>query len=278
MRVQSYEIQLKKTGIPDGLLRFVFLTDYHNASQGADNDRILEAIDRMAPDAILCGGDMILGKPGASVEPARRLMLALAEKYPVFHGTGNHEYRTKIYPQTYPGMYEAYRKPLEEAGVIFLENSHSKVQICQLPVTIYGFDMDRFYYHRFRRRRLPLGELEASLGQVDQKSVSILLAHNPAQMDTYLTWGADLSLCGHYHGGLMRLGRHRGLISPDFRLFPPNAHGLFRRKESYLLVGAGLGDHTLPLRIHNPRELVEVRMRIQGDKPRKEIGTAWQFR
>ncbi len=262
--VHPYELKLKKTGLQSGFLCFAFLTDFHNASQGADNDRILEAIDGMKPDAILCGGDMIVGKPGSSVEPAKGLMLALADRYPVFHGTGNHEYRTKIYPKTYPGMYEAYRKPLEEAGVIFLENSHITVPIRQFPVTVYGFDMDRFYYHRFKRRKLPLREMEASLGPPNRQEINILLAHNPAQMDTYLEWGADLTLCGHYHGGIMRFGDHRGLISPNFQLFPPNAHGLFQREDRYLLVGAGLGEHTLPLRIHNPRELVEVRWKILG--------------
>ena len=269
--VNTYEIKQKKTGLPSGFLRFAFLTDYHNASDGADHDRILAAIREMEPDAILCGGDMIVGKPDHSVDPARRLMLALADRYPVFHGTGNHEYRTRIYPETYPGMYEAYRRPLEEAGVIFLENTCARIQIRQLPVTIYGFDMDRFYYHRFKRRRLPLQEMEDSLGEVDGQGVSILLAHNPAQMDTYLAWGADLTLCGHYHGGIMGLGEHRGLISPDFRLFPANAHGLFRKNDSFLLVGAGLGEHTLPLRIHNPRELIEVKVNIRGADEEGEI-------
>ena len=36
------------------------------------------------------------------------------------------------------------------------------------------------------------------------KDYSILMAHNPAYMDAYKKWGADLILSGHLHGGLVR--------------------------------------------------------------------------
>ena len=42
----------------------------------------------------------------------------------------------------------------------------------------------------------------------------------------------------------MRLGEHRGLVSPDFRLFPGDVHGLFRRGGKSVIVSAGLGEHT----------------------------------
>ena len=67
-----------------------------------------------------------------------------------------------------------------------------------------------------------------------------------------------MTLCGHYHGGMVRFGRHHGLISPDFRLFPGNAYGLFRRGKSNVLVSSGCREHTIPLRIHNPREIVVI--------------------
>ncbi|MCA5959958.1 hypothetical protein LC724_04695 [Blautia sp. RD014234] len=73
--------------------------------------------------------------------------------------------------------------------------------------------------------------------------------------------------------GIMRLPFLGSVISPDFRLFPRYAYGEYRKKdntpakragrrqrvtgkEQIMITGAGLGEHTLPLRIDNPRELV----------------------
>ena len=82
-------------------------------------------------------------------------------------------------------------------------------------------------------------------------------------MNAYFQWGADVTLCGHYHGGVLRFGEHRGLVSPDFRLLP-RAHGLFRKNGKSVIIGAGLGEHTIPVRIHNPRELVILELTVRG--------------
>ncbi len=82
--------------------------------------------------------------------------------------------------------------------------------------------------------------------------------HSPKYGDTYFDWGADLILSGHYHGGIVRIGRHNGLLSPQLHPFPKFCCGDFHRKEQHMLVSAGAGEHTIPVRIHNPRELLMV--------------------
>ena len=262
--INSSHLYISTSGLGSETLRFAFVTDLHNQVSDGQGKRLLEMIRTQRPDAILCGGDMIVGKPHQTVEPALQFMLQLAKEYPVYCGTGNHEYRVKIYAETYPGMYEAYHGPLREAGVVFLENQDTYLCIRGIPIVIYGYDMDRFYYERFKRRFVSVSEMRSILGEPDGQAVSVLLAHNPAQMNTYFRWGADLTLCGHYHGGIVRLGEHRGLISPDFRLFPDNVHGLYEKNGKKIIVSAGLGEHTLPVRIHNPRELVMIELTIHG--------------
>ena len=56
----------------------------------------------------------------------------------------------------------------------------------------------------------------------------------------------------------MRIPFLGGVISPDLRLFPQILPGRIYREDRHLIVGAGLGEHTIPLRIFNPRELVAV--------------------
>lgn len=101
-------------------------------------------------------------------------------------------------------------------------------------------------------------ELDELLGRPSKEKFEILLAHTPKYAETYVKWGGDLIFSGHYHGGMMRLPFLGGVISPDFRLFPKYSKGQFTFGEQHLIVGAGLGEHTIPLRIWNPRELVMV--------------------
>ena len=116
--------------------------------------------------------------------------------------------------------------------------------------------MDRTYYNRFYRGPLPVSELTDHLGKPDPARYSILLAHHPAYRSSYASNGADLTLSGHYHGGVVGLGAHRGLVTPDFRLFSKNCRGLFLTGVTCQIISAGTGEHTIPVRIWNRRELI----------------------
>ena len=293
-----YRIQKKLPGKGSGLLRIAFFSDMHNACTPEEQEVLLGLLDKEKPALVLCGGDMIMAKRFQPAEEvtgnAIRFLTAVAEKYPLYCATGNHEYRATLYPDLYPGYREAFQEPLREAGAIFLENEKGtialrarakKASACitsknqaeaagikqnagnqvssgqdtihhtedvfsnqgepahtgkpgsgdlRIPVSIFGYDMDKYYYHRFIHRAPPLSEVNAAIDRPDPDRLNILLAHNPLQMQVWQTWGADLVLCGHYHGGVMRIGRHHGLISPDLRIFPGNAYGMFpdRRFES----------------------------------------------
>ena len=124
------------------------------------------------------------------------------------------------------------------------------------PEEIYGYAMDRTYYNRFYRGPLPVSELMDHLGKPDPARYGILLAHHPAYRSSYASYGADLTLSGHYHGGVVGLGAHRGLVTPDFRLFSKNCRGLFLTGGTCQIISAGTGEHTIPVRIWNRRELI----------------------
>ena len=68
-------------------------------------------------------------------------------------------------------------------------------------------------------------------------------------------------MSGHVHGGLMRLPVLGGVISPRLRLFPRYDGGRFERDKKVMILGRGLGTHTLPIRIFNPGELVVIHLK-----------------
>ncbi len=263
----NYTVRVKRTALGKQTIRTVFLTDLHNAAEPDETRAVLDLIDAANPDLVLCGGDMFIARPGYSVEPAVQFMKELAQRHTVWCGTGNHEYRAKIYPEQYGTMYAQYKMPLEEAGVIFLENKSAAVRCGDVTVRICGFDMPRRYYSRFQRSRMPVSVLCDRFGHPSRDELTILLAHNPAQIYAYLKWGADVTYCGHYHGGIMQLPGGRSLVGPDFRLFPRNAHGMTVKNRRHVIISAGIGEHTVSARINNPRELVvtDILVNSYGD-------------
>ena len=100
--------------------------------------------------------------------------------------------------------------------------------------------------------------LEKKLGRPDRSRFNILIAHNPSYFPAYAEFGADLVLSGHVHGGIARIPFLGGVISPALRLFPKYDGGRYREGESVMILGRGLGTHTIPVRFLNPGELVEV--------------------
>lgn len=241
-------------------LRFLFVSDLHNSLFGPGNCRLLQEMERLAPEAVLVGGDLVVAKPGYSMEVAMDFVREAARRFPVYYAPGNHEYRMRIYPETYGDMYPRYRRVLKEAGVEFLDNRKAELQTAVGRICLCGFTMDREYYRKGHRRKLPTEELERIFGRPSREAFTILLAHNPLQGDTYLDWGPDLTLSGHLHGGMVRLGG-RAVVSPDFTLFPKYGCGLYRKGNSRLIVSSGLGEHTIPVRLFNPRELVVIELK-----------------
>ena len=241
--------------------RFVLLSDLHNKQFGKENEKLFAAIEKLRPDGILMAGDMITAKIGQDMKPTLRFIQKLAAKYPVFYGQGNHEYRLELYPETYQDMFSELQAGLGGCGIEPMKNCH--VKLPQYGITIYGAEIERKYYQRFKTLPMDSDYLKNLLGNPDPGVFTILIAHNPEYFPEYEAWGADLVLSGHVHGGLMRLPFLGGVVSPAIRLFPKYDGGLFHGKTGRMILSRGLGTHTLPIRIFNPGELILVELEAE---------------
>lgn len=231
----------------------VVLSDLHNKRFGKENEFLLQAIREQKPDFILVAGDILTAKPKAKLEPAVNFLRELVKDYPVYYGNGNHEHRLKLYPETYGDMAVRYGKALEEIGISPLVNDH--IQLPEYGLCVYGAEIDRYYYKRFVARNMTSDYMETILGRPDENCYNVLLAHNPDYFPAYSAWGADLTVSGHVHGGIVRVPVWgKGVISPALRLFPKYDGGLFTENGKTMLLSRGLGTHTIPVRAFNPGE------------------------
>lgn len=234
----------------------VVLADLHNKRYGTDNEKLIGAIEGVNPDFVLTAGDILTAKPGKSYETALSFMKKLATKYPIYYGLGNHEYRMKIYREDYGDAFDRYIGELNNAGIHVLDNEWKERE----PFQITGVSIERLYYKRFYKIKMDDAYLKKEIGEASKKRYQILLAHNPEYFEEYAKWGADLVLSGHVHGGIMRLPLLGGVISPKLVLFPKYDGGMFKEKDSTMILSRGLGMHTIPIRIFNPGELVVIHL------------------
>lgn len=238
-------------------VRAVVLADLHNKSFGKDNQLLLETIEKEKPDVILVAGDIPTAKPKEELDVAVHLIEELAKKYPIYYGNGNHEHRMKLYPDVYGDMAQRYEEKLQEAGVYHLVNEKKTIE--GTGIAVYGSEIDRFYYKRFKVQDMEEDYMESILGKNDATEYNILLAHNPDYFPMYVKWNADLVLSGHVHGGMVRIPfLGKGVVSPNVRFFPKYDGGVFEEGKSKMILSRGLGMHTIPVRLFNPGELIVI--------------------
>ncbi len=264
--VTNYEFKDSKIRKP---LKAVFLSDLHCKMYGYGGTFLLEKIKEINPDIILIGGDMITAYPGRKYEHVEAFVKELTKSYPLVYAFGNHELRLKIYPEKYGDAWERYTKSLADAGIRITENDTVSVE--GTGVNIICFSADKRFYKRLETPEMDPGYITETVGRPDESKFNILLAHNPGYFEAYKAYGADLTLSGHLHGGVVRIpvpvskkarenGAHvmRGVLSPGFKFFPKYDGGRFDEDGRTMIISRGLGTHTLPFRIFNPGDLIVI--------------------
>ncbi len=240
-------------------LRIVVLADLHETVYGKDNKQLLSAVKELRPDLVLVAGDMVTADKKTDFASSAAFLKALAGEFPVYYGMGNHESRIAANCQEYGDGYEAYRRKLTKAGVIFLQNESTVLS--KYNIMLHGLELEEAYYYKLTKKKLPADYMEAKCGTCGGSYFHLLIAHNPEFFPQYADWGADLTVSGHVHGGIVRLPVLGGVISTSFRLFPNYDGGLFSGNGSFMIISRGLGSHTIPLRMFNPGECVVIDMK-----------------
>lgn len=129
-----------------------------------------------------------------------------------------------------------------------------------VPLYLAGADLAYGVYRDENRKFRNLqpytaADLENDLGR--RRGCTVLLAHNPLLLDSYAGWGADLVLCGHVHGGLVRLPFLGGVLSPERKFFPKYDKGLYEKDGTKMYVSGGIGKP----RLCNPPEISVIHLK-----------------
>ncbi len=245
-----YTVETTKVTSP---LRLVLLTDLHSCMYGEAQKDLLSAIAKEKPDAVCMVGDIFDDK--TPHQGAMELLDGIADTYPCFFVTGNHEHWSAE-DTVFKGLLASY-------GVTVLAGDVVSFVAGDQTVLLGGID-DPTGFVDMGSPGVPdketwYGQLAlTSQAAVDSPHFTILLSHRPEKTDAYTASPFDLVLSGHAHGGQVRLPfLPNGLFSPGEGYLPTYTGGVYNLADTTLIVSRGLCKNELP-RVFNPPEVVVV--------------------
>ena len=249
LTTRLYEVRSEKVREP---VRLVLLTDLHSCAYGAGQRKLLDAVEAQHPDLVLLGGDIVDDDPSLDEENAWTVVRALAERYPTFYVTGNHEF--------WGGRPEELKRRMEAYGATVLEGACETVIFQGQPLGICGVDDPAVGEESWEV------QLDRAAAEADPDYFNILLTHRPERVDRYEGKGFDLVLAGHTHGGQWRIpGLLNGLLAPNQGFFPQYAGGRYQIGESALIISRGLARESTRIpRLFDPPEVVVVDVLPEG--------------
>ncbi|MBI4828139.1 MAG: metallophosphoesterase [Nitrospinae bacterium] len=213
------------------------LSDIHvsESLRRADVERIVEITNSLSPDLIAITGDLVDGfveEMGDDVAPLKNLSAPLG----VFFVTGNHEYYWDL-----PG----WLAHAAGMGFTILNNEHRVVKRGGAKLLVAGVTD----YSAWQYSPSHASDPEKAFAGARERDFTLGLAHQPRSVDAMARAGADLTLCGHTHGGQFF---PYTMVVPLIHPYPP---GLSRAGEGWVHVSRGTGYWGPPNRLSAPPEI-----------------------
>lgn len=241
----SVNIEVTEYSVADGKLprafdgfKIVQISDYHGAELSAE---LAEKVRQQEPDIIAITGDVIT--EAEQLPNVEALLKAIDGIAPVYFVSGNHEFAS--------GQLTALEELFDRYGVQYLKNEYLLIERDGEHIVLAGVEDPNGW------AEMPSPE-EVAEGMRSEypEEYAVLLGHRNYWAEEYPDLPVDLILCGHAHGGLIRLPGVGGIISTDRTLFPDYEGGLYDCGGYELVVSRGIGNSVAVPRLFNRPELV----------------------
>lgn len=242
MRLAELEMPLPRLPAALDGLRVLHLSDLHLGRSlpgfAECAQRLLQGIEA---DVCLLTGDYRYGHFGPSdraAEDVRRVLSGVRAADGCYAVLGNHD--TLVVGEM-----------LEAEGIRVLMNEG--VRLALRGETVWLAGVDDPHLHR-------TADLAAALKGRPEGLFTILLAHSPECVADAARAGVDLYLCGHTHGGQIRLPLLGG-VHTNVRSGRRQALGVWREGAMRGHTSAGLGTTDMPVRFLCPPEAALITLR-----------------
>ncbi len=241
--VQVRNLCITSPSLPDSFdsFRIPFMSDLHLDGLDGLAERVISLVAEEEVDVCLLGGDYRTEMYGSFFRALRRLrelVRNVRARDGVFGILGNHDC-LDIVPD------------LEDAGICMLVNDSFPLERKGQRLWVVGVD-DPHYYR--------CQDMEKAFRDVPADAFSILLAHSPEIVKDAPGYPISLCLCGHTHGGQIRLPGV-GPVFTHAKVPRRFASGLWKCGPVIGYTTTGAGSSGVPVRFNCPPEVVIVTLR-----------------
>ena len=211
LEVTSHTVETQ--ALPAGAaLRIVHLSDFHIEEEGPRELRIPELVNREEPDFVVLTGDYLNNGSPEAVAALAKLLAGLKPRLGILAVTGNWDYSRGA------GALQI----LQRAGVQLMDGVSNVIE-----------------YEGGRIRLTGLLEDADPSRLVDAGSFHILMYHTPDEIEN-VAGAANLYLCGHTHGGQVRLPLFGAVVTLS-RFWKQYEAGRYEVNGTTLYVNRGIG-------------------------------------
>jgi uncharacterized protein len=264
MRLELTRYELTPPRWPADLpLKIAVIADIHACEPWMPAERIATIVDlanAQKPDLTVLLGDFSGRQhlvtrylaPGEWAGELARLEAPLG----VYAILGNHDWWSAALPTDPPDDGQSIRRALTGARIPVLENRAVSLSLNGRPFWLAGLG-DQLAHRLGRHLVRGSDDLGRALREIRDDAPAILLAHEPFVF-ARVPDRVALTLCGHTHGGQVRLPIVGPPFVPAAHGVKPYAYGLYAEGDRRLIVSGGLGTSHIPVRFLCPPEVVVV--------------------
>lgn len=248
--INNYTIKVTHTALYSSKvsddIKLILLSDLHGMEFGSHNAPLLKKIREQNPDAVLIAGDMHTNYDAQGMEIAVDFLNSLT--CPVFFIYGEHD----------RAMYDYSTFNTENIHVLnpdtdYYYSAAPAVKTEEFTLGDTTLDIVGINY-------VPRDYNIADYAEKKDGRFTIVLSHI-FNHDAAEKFGADLTLCGDTHGGIVRIpflgaAYYNGEWFPSLSGKKPiYDKGLFEYDGGYAYISGGLGAYPYPLRLFNRPEI-----------------------
>jgi hypothetical protein len=205
-------------------------------------NKIIEALNKENPDIVIIPGDFVYHIKKEKIKQTFKELEKI--KAPVYAVTGNHDVGE-------PGENVApiLRKTLKDLKIHIIDDKIEKINIKGIDLTIIGF------------KDIWEKDIDLNLlNNLKKEDNVIVVSHNPDSVYEFpANSNIDLVICGHTHGGQIRLPFVYKLAIPTEHDFD---RGFYKINNMNIYVTSGTGMVGLPLRFFIPPELIIMEVKF----------------
>ncbi len=219
--VRPLELRVKEPVLGHARFRIVHLTDLHLEEIGRRERRMFELVREAKPDLILLTGDYVNAREGLqALQGVLESLRALAPRYGIYGVEGNWDHKFPV------------RAAFERAGARLLSDETESLREGAHALRLVGHSV------------FPSRTLKDLLRGLDGGAYTIYLHHMPDAVDELAArepgQRVDLFLCGHTHGGQVRLP-FWGAVLTLSKYHKKYEQGFYQVGDVSMYVNRGLG-------------------------------------